>query len=97
MRSTSPALAQLCRDRVLQYEESTRQKFRPLDLASSVDNDYLEVYLLYEYHLMEAERFQHVFDILFASGATSKIKAAVFQHRLFVDGSLNVDLQLTDA
>jgi len=75
------------------------KEFRPLDLASSVDNDYLEKYICSMNTILwkPGEISNDVFDILFASGATSKIKAAVFQHRLFVDGSLNVDLQLTDA
>ena len=30
------------------------QEYSPLDLASSVDDDYLEVYLLHEYYIMEA-------------------------------------------
>ena len=75
------------------------QEYSPLDLASSVDDDYLEKYICSMNTILwkPGEISNEAFDVLFSSGATSKIKGAVFQHRLYVDGALNVDLQLTDA
>lgn len=84
---------------ILALKNRMIREFEEIDKSSSVDNGYIEKYICSMNSILwkPGEIGNNELDILFASVATSKIKAAVFKHRLYVDGSVTTDLQLTDA